>query len=519
MISQTPGAGRKRGLYLGVFGALFFLTLLLGGQTPPYNDGRQIVDPAERVVYQGSFGIPVGDGTIFYNPRPMFISLVHVPEVLLRRGISALFPAADSAARIMTYHLVPAAVLGLSGLLLLRFLLHIGVGMAAASLSAVAVAFSTILFVYGRLVWSDILQAVAFLGFFTELILASRKPDRWAAIKVGLWAGLLMNTKYTFALALPGAALFLGMQAWPHLRTRGTAMLFAWTACAFLPFALFILWSNHHRWGDAWAMGYGGVPFQEAVFWGLYSLFFSIGKGLFLYDPVLALAFHNFRLPERWWLAVALVCGPVILLYAKASDWAGDWSWGPRYLAFIVPVLMVPVAVRLNTWIELRRRGLVVVFSSLVLVGVCVQLVGAGAYWDHFIRLSQATSVEWLGNPNRAGSYSKKPGAHCDPCYEDLHNHTYTPAFQPIEGHYWLLKRWFWRDTWGDCESDMPWRRYTSLSLAAPKKYCSGVEADWWFIMFRRSFPIAGIFLLGFFSLGTAGCTWLWVRGARRKVG
>jgi hypothetical protein len=516
MIPEARPASRTRTLYLGVIGSIFFLTLLLGAKTPPFNDGKQIIDSAENVVYQGSFGISLPDGKYFYNPRPMFVSLVHVPGVLLRRGLTALFHVDDAVTRIMTSHLVPAAILGFLGALLLRFLMKIGVGVLAASLSTAVFAFSTIVFVYGRVVWADILQVAAFWGFFSELILASQDPNRRRALKIGIWAGLLVNTKYTFVLALPGAGLFLALQTWPRLKTRGVATLFAWTAVAALPFALFILWSNHHRWGSAFYAGYAGVPFQEAVFWGLYSLLFSYGKGLFLYNPVLALAFHNDRLPSRFWLAVALVCGPVVLLYAKASDWAGDWSWGPRYIAFVIPVLMVPVAVRLNIWIERRRRGLVGVFAALAIAGVCVQMVGAGVYWDHFIRLSQATAFEWLGNPNRAGNYSKKPGPHCDPCYEDLHNHTYTPAFQPIEGHYWLLKHWFRGDSWEACQHDMPWRRYTSLPLSAPKTWCSAIEVDWWYRMFRKGFPVAGVILLGCFLVGTSGCLWLWIRGARR---
>ena len=503
-------------LQLGVFGAIFFLTLLLGGQTPPYNDGRQIVDPAEHLVYHGTFGIPLPDGRLFYNPRPMAVSLVQVPDVLVRKGLSALFPSADATTRIMTFHLVPALFLAATGLLMLRFLLSIGVGALAASLATASLAFSTILFVYGRVVWSDIVQAAVFWGFFAQLVTTARAPDRRGAIKLGLWLGLLVNTKYTFVLVMPGGVLFLALQAWPELRTRGLAKLFAWTGVASLPFALFILWSNAHRWGDPFFAGYGGVPFQEAMFWGTYALLFSFGKGVFLYNPVLALSFHGQRLPGRYWLAVLLVCVPLVLFYAKASDWAGDWSWGPRYLVFIIPVLTVPIAVRLQRWIEGRRHGLVGLFGVLAVAGLGVQLLGAGVYWDHFIRLSQATSEEWLGNPNRAGSYSKKPGAHCDPCYEDLHNHSYTPAFQPIEGHYWLLKHWLRGDSWEACQSDMPWRRYTSLPLAAPRRWCSTIEVDWWFMMFRHRFSTVGLLLLGFFVCGAAGSLWLWVRGGRR---
>ncbi len=523
MLAEAQPLPRPRTLQLGVFGSVVFLTLLLGGQTPPYNDGRQIIEPAESLVYHGRFGAPLPDGRAFYNPRPMFVSLVQVPGVLLRRGLSAIFPGADPVIRIMTFHLVPALFLGLTGLLFFRFLLSVGVGVKAASLATAALAFSTILFVYGRVVWSDVVQAALFWGFFASLLAAARAPRRRAAIALGIWMGLLVNSKYTFVMVLPGAALFLGMQARLQLRTRGLATFFAWTAGAALPFALFILWSNAHRWGDPLSFGYGGVPFQEALFWGLYSLLFSFGKGLFLYNPVLSLAFHDQGLPRRYWLAVLLVCLPLVLTYAKASDWAGDWSWGPRYLIFVVPVLMVPVAVRLHRWLTGRRHGLVGLFGLLAAGGLAVQLLGAGVYWDHFIRLSQSTAFEWLGQPNRAGNYSKKPGPRCDPCYEDLHNHTYTPAFQPIEGHYWLLKHRLLGSSGEACESDMPWRRYTSLPLSSPKRWCGTVEVDFWYLLFHKRYPAAGVVLLGMFLAGTGVCLWLWgvvgqFGGQRRKV-
>src|SRR5664279_407961 len=142
-------------LYLGIFLAVFFLLLLLGGRTPPYNDGKQIFDHAENLVYKGQIGIDVGGGAKFYSPRPILVSLIHVPDVVLRRAVSSVFPAADSVTRLVTSHVVPAILTALTCVLYVRFILLLGVGTGAASLSALLLAFGTTLFVFGRVVWAD----------------------------------------------------------------------------------------------------------------------------------------------------------------------------------------------------------------------------------------------------------------------------------------------------------------------------------------------------------------------------
>lgn len=47
-------------------------------------------------------------------------------------------------------------------------------------------------------------------------------------------------------------------------------------------------------------------------------------------------------------LMALLVAGPVVLLYGKMLYWSGDYAWGPRYLTFIVPLLLLPAAVLLD---------------------------------------------------------------------------------------------------------------------------------------------------------------------------
>jgi hypothetical protein len=518
LVQASPKRNQTPRLYAGIFLSTFFLLLLLGSNTPPYNDGKQIFDHAENLVYKGKIGIDIAPGVEFYGPRPILVSLIHVPDVLLRRAISKLFPAADPLTRVMTSHIVPAFLTATTCVLYVRFLLVLGVGEGAASLSALILAFGTMLFVFGRVVWSDIAQATTFWGFFSGMLLLVRRPERNGALRVGVWAGLLVNTKYLFVLSLIGGFTFVAAQLWTQLAWRKLARLAGWAACAALPFAIPVCWFNYVRNGTLFHDGYGVEPFQESVLWGLYSLFFSFGKGLFIYNPTLIFAFKpSSKLPRHWWWAVLATAGPVVLLYSKYSNWGGDWSWGPRYIIFLVPVLMVPVALFLDEIMCSRRKLTLAIFGAVAATGLFVQLMGGGVYWDHFIRLSQAATRQWLGTPDRSGGYTPLRGDHCDPCFEDLHGHTYFPAFQPIEGHYWLLKHSVKGDNWERAVEDAPWRRYTSLRLDTTKRWYPWPGVDWWYLSFKGKFAIAGKILFAFFLVGVTCGAWLWARFIARS--
>jgi hypothetical protein len=319
-----------------------------------------------------------------------------------------------------------------------------------------------------------------------------------------------------FVLSVVGGMVFALSQT-RSLGLRRQAALVGWAALAALPFAFPIAWFNYLRSGGIFHAGYAEEPFQEALVWGLYSLFFSFGKGFFIYNPVLALSFKSsVTLPTRFWWAVLATCGPVILLYSKYSNWGGDWSWGPRYIIFLVPVLMIPLAMWLQSLWDRRRKVALGAVMGIAAVGVFIQLLGAGVYWDHFIRLSQAATRQWLGNPNRAGGYTPPRGDHCDPCFEDLHGHTYLPSFQPIEGHYWLLKNAIKGTSWDDAIKDAPWRRYTSLPLDATRRWFPWPPIDWWYLGWTGKLALAGKLIFVALLLGIGLGVTLWIQGLRR---
>lgn len=130
-----------------------------------------------------------------------------------------------------------------------------------------------------------------------------------------------------------------------------------WVLCglaAMGPFLAAVGWYNFARFGRVAETGYGpvhaamGIQLFATPFWqGLGGLLVSPGKSVFLYVPILIAAAVG--LPRFWpahrrlaMLSIAAFAASV-LFHATYTFWAGDLAWGPRYLASIMPLAILPI--------------------------------------------------------------------------------------------------------------------------------------------------------------------------------
>lgn len=506
-------------LFLGCFAAF----LLTGSREPPWNDARPIHEVAESLVYGRGVAVetrwpyeaPRGRDRKLYSAAPILPSLVHVPGVIVHHAAVKLAgPAAWQPGRVLTSHLGPAACGALVCVLFFGICRRLGIAPLPSALGTVALGFGTAVWVYARSPFSEIAQMACFTGFFGQLLRFAATPDRRAATGLGVWAGLLINTKLALALALPGAVLFLGMHRLPW-RPLAAAIP------GLLGGLAITLVYNHLRWGSPFATGYrlaDANPFREHLAVGLWGMWLSPGKSVFLYCPPLLLSIA--ALPRVWrerrapLVALALTAGPVVLLHAALPWWSGDWAWGPRYLVFAVPVLLLPACLLLHALAQQGRRGALVACGALALAGVGVQALGNALYWDHFIRIAQAARGAWLGTPNRAGSLPPSRGLACDPCFEDLHPIAWLPPFQPIRGHLWLARHVALGHDAATAEADAPWRRHTSLRLDIREPY-SRTRLDWWFLELRPAFPLFAWTVIVLLAAGATAGFVCWARRLR----
>ena len=146
-------------------------------------------------------------------------------------------------------------------------------------------------------------------------------------------------------------------------------------------------------------------------------------------------------------------------------------------------------------------------------------MLGTSLYWDHFIRVAIDVKNQWLGNPNRSGSYIAEKGrGHCDSCFEDTYEILWTPAFQPIRGHAWLLRSLARGDSPAEAQLDAPWRGYTTLPVKLDATY-PRARIDWWGLLWITDAPqtfYAGLVTLLVLLAGLGYGVASWVRLHRR---
>jgi hypothetical protein len=124
-------------------------------------------------------------------------------------------------------------------------------------------------------------------------------------------------------------------------------------------------------------------PWQTPLAEGLAGVLFSPSRGLLVFSPLLALglagavaAVRRGRPAPLKALAAGVVA--VTLVEARWFDWWGGWSYGPRRLSDLAPLLAV-LAAPLMAW-ALAARWRRVAVAGLLCWSIALQVLGAFAY-------------------------------------------------------------------------------------------------------------------------------------------
>jgi hypothetical protein len=173
-----------------------------------------------------------------------------------------------------------------------------------------------------------------------------------------------------------------------------------------LPPMAFFLYENYRYFGS---LGGGHGPqtldatsffWRTPFFEGISGLLLSPGRGLFIYSPILVLSMVGIGIV--WYRGPLLLryisIGPllVMLLYAKWFMWWGGWSYGPRLLADLAPILclfLYPLCPRMK-----GRGALSACFVILALFSVGAHTLGAFWYdhkWDAMMDTDRHPERMW----------------------------------------------------------------------------------------------------------------------------
>lgn len=307
----------------------------------------------------------------------------------------------------------------------------LGAGASAALAAALLLGLATPVFVYSKSFMSEPLQALGLLlalgGAARALAGEDRAPRSAAAGAFVAVAAKLVMLPLALLALLPLAARRRDGRAIP-----GRWLPLAAIAAALLGHALY----NLARFGTPLESGYGrqasAGAWSTPLHVGLYGLLLSPGKGLAWFAPPLwllplgiarlrAAAGEGTAVAKRWAArGILAVLGFALLLYGAFEHWAGDGSYGPRYLVPVLPLGLLAVAFALDRASRAVRRWA----WTLGVLGLLVQAGGVLIYFGAQMR--------------EAGDYpyTRSLG---DPRF--LESSRWNPRFSPILGHWRMALR------------------------------------------------------------------------------
>jgi hypothetical protein len=511
-----------------ILGSLFLLST---SREPPWADAHVVYDTAQALVDRHALDITLDGPPQFfahhhgkkYGVFPLGNVVAMVPSYLAFRLLlpTRLFPPQPLA--VLCSHLSPALLMAGAAVVLYRLARRRGAGPRFAALLALSLGLSTVCFCYGRVAYSEALQALLLLLLCEATLRAGEAavqgaPLRWLLpVQVGLYAGALLNSKLVNVLLLPLVPAYLlavvfcaaqrqlvaaGQPSRLRAAGRTTWRLlgpFALALLSFAPLLALALWHNRLKTGSIWDTGYQinqGV-FSGDLLPGLHGFLLAPGKNLFLHSPPLLLLLVPAALRTAWQRqrgSTALLGGLFLvglLWNAKFRSWHGDYCWGPRHLVPFIPLallLLVPwLPAALHRGRQRLRRWLL---ALLLASGLVVQLIGASFYWDHYIRMLIAIKDQ----TGASGWYQEQLG----------HAH-YMPQFAPLRGHLWLLGHKLSGDS--DLNRDAPWKLLVPQRVNLDQQF-RDLRFDWWLLDFRHqpayplALPLLLCFLSGSLSLG-----------------
>ena len=408
--------------------ATFLCFALTGGGRIVGSDEVTMLGLGQALLH-GGIAVPTGatldgpDGR-HYTKNAAGQAVIALPLVAAAEAAAARLPLPESR-RALAVRFVVSFFNGLITALLLatfyRTVRALGVRARPALAATLMLGLTTPIWVYAKSFMAEPLQALGLLLALAGSLRAAGGVERGA-----WWAGLGVLIAVSAKLSMLPLAL---MCLWPLRGARAQAWraALAMLALALAGHGLY----NQARFGTPFETGYGAQAspsaYRTPFLVGLYGLLLSSGKGIAWFAPALWWAPAGWRAMRRAGgsharaaVSVALASTFALLLYAKFEHWAGDGSFGPRYLVPLLPLAFVPVAFALGEATGLRKALAI----GLAVAGLAAQLGGVAIYFGAQMR--------------EAGDYPYRLPL-SDPHF--MSESHFDPHDSPIAGHWRMLAR------------------------------------------------------------------------------
>lgn len=349
-------------------------------------------EEARSIVLRGELGVPEQFASRFFEPGQYFVrneasgryyskygimnAVMSLPPMGLQHATTGGIGEAGTYPSLLVTNLWNVLLSAVLAALLYRLAGAYTQRVAVRMLFVVGALYCSALWFYQRAQNSEIYQVIFFTAMFlclTPFLRALRGPGplrlerrAWAALG-GAWlfAAMLLFTRVSYGLLLPMIALLalyaaLAGRPWHEVRPAAAKLAIA-LALPPLAAVAVLAYVNHVKFGAPWLSGYHQWNPQVVLPTGrladaLWGFLFSPRFSVFLYFPLLVVALFGaaaFWRRHRMDAIVMLGVFAVFLLaIGKLPAWAGEFTYGPRYLLFVLPVLSLPAVLFVDSIIE-----------------------------------------------------------------------------------------------------------------------------------------------------------------------
>lgn len=403
---ETTRADKRISLLLAIF--LLCIYILTSPGTMQALD-EQIMYEATESLARGHLAIShpagvQGRGGLHYSKYGIGLPLIALPFWAIGALVVKALPdgISDFVPRFMVSMVNPVITAITAGILYL-FCLHLFDRRRFAIFAAFAWALGTLAWPYTQTFFSEPATAlflILTIYFLLRLKQTGHEIDAWLA---GISLGLAMLVRPAAIISGIGILIYGAYVIFQSKKTKDAIRFITPLTISIAVICLY----NWIRFESAINFGYGEESFTNPIMSGLYGFLLSPGKSVFLYTPILLatipgiLVMYKKYKPET--AAVTISTTATLLFY---SAWAGwdNWSWGPRYLVAILPLLIISIMGLLEINRSLIRGCLYVLFALSMAVQLYALPVSAQSFYYHEYLAGdkdfmQKTEFEWRHSP------------------------------------------------------------------------------------------------------------------------
>ena len=270
-----------------------------------------------------------------------------------------------------------------------------------AIISSLILGLTTIVWPYSKFDFSEPMMTLFLFGGFYWLFAFGKDKKLYQIFLAGTFIGIAQLTKFSALIAVGPLLLYYLLVLYADWKERRDLKKVIANLAVFGGSILFffsgIFIYNIIRFGSLLSTGYSFSPqstgsgiaeFTYPMILGIFGLTFSSGKGFFLYSPTALLFFLGIRpflkknmVPSFIIILMTLV---TLAFFSRFIYWHGDVALGPRYLVYLTPFIMLPVAEAVERF-YIKRYLYKSFFSGLVVTGFIVQLITISVFYNTYL--------------------------------------------------------------------------------------------------------------------------------------